>query len=110
MWDPEANILYPHTVLLREPGVVNDYGRKRDNGPPTVTRKAYVEYKMRLVRDIKGQQTMSSTTVYLNGSDGPLELTSEWSCTLPSGESRPILMVDRYSDEDGDEFEVLHLQ
>lgn len=109
-WDPSADELYPHYVTLVAPGAMNAYGRNAE-GSPTLERSAHVEFKMRMVRDVAGEKTMSSVTVYINGQNGTCpNLTTEWKVTLPDGTSRPILSVDRYADEDGDLHEVIHLQ
>ncbi len=111
-WDSEANDLFPHTVTLTAPGAVNGYGRKAVGGTP-VTCSALVEYKMRMVRSGKGEETSSSIAVYLSGEDGVLNITTEWSLQLPGeteAQSRPILSVARYADEGGDLLEVAYLQ
>lgn len=108
-WDPEANSLFPHEVTLTAPGALNDWGRKVAGASPT-TVNALVEYKMRQVRNVKGDLAASSITVYLSGANGLTGVATDWSITLPDGTSRPILSVARYPDEDGDMVEVLNLQ
>jgi hypothetical protein len=107
-WDAEMEDLLPHTVTLTAPGNRNAYGRLIPGASPS-TRAALVEYKMRLVRTLDGTETSSSITVYLSGSGGVSGITPEWTLTLPDSTSRPILSVDRYADDDGDLYEVVHL-
>lgn len=108
-WDPEANDLFPQQVTLTAPGALNDWGRKAAGASPT-TVNALVEYKMRQVRNIKGDLAASSITVYLSGEDGLTNVATDWTITLPDGTSRPIMAVDRYPDEDGTMLEVVRLQ
>lgn len=108
-WDPEANELFPHTVTLTAPGAVNQYGRHVDGASPD-TVAAHVEYTMRQVRNIQGELTASSITVNISGVEGIKGVTPEWKVTLPDGTSRPIVSVSRHADENGDLWEVVHLQ
>lgn len=108
-WDVEANSLFPHTVTINPPGALNNYGRQADGSSPD-TVPAYVEYKMRQVRNVKGELSASSITVYLSGEEGVKSITPEWKVILPDGSSRPIVSVSRYADEGGDMFEVVYLQ
>jgi hypothetical protein len=108
-WDVEANDLFPHTVTITPPGAKNAYGREVA-GVGGATRRALVEYTMRMVRDMKGDETLSSITVYLSGAGGVSGITPDWTLVLPDTSSRPILSVSRYPDETGDLIEVVHLQ
>lgn len=108
-WDPEADILFPHTVTLTAPGAVNSYGRKTAGTGP-IERAALVEHKVRAIRKIDGTETASGVTVYLSGSGGVTGVTTDWTVVLPDDTSRPIVSVDRFADETGDLLEVIHLQ
>ena len=109
-WDAEAGSLFPHTITIEAPGALNNYGRTTDAVGSGTSKAAYVEYKMRQVRNGQGEQTMSSIAVYISGSGGTSGITPLWTLTLPDGTTRPILSVNRFADEDGDLIEVAYLQ
>ncbi len=108
-WDAEADELFPQSVTIAAPGSLNAYGRHAAGSSPAA-RACLIEYKMRQVRNVAGEESMSSIAVYLSGSGGVTNITPEWTLTLPDGTSRPILSVSRFPDETGDLIEVAYLQ
>jgi hypothetical protein len=96
-----------HTVLIAP-----RTGQTRFNQPTygsNVTHKAVVVDQVQMVRDHNGEQVVSNTAVYLDGSPARTELALESRITLPDGKAYPILSISRYPDEHGDYVAVVYL-
>lgn len=96
--------LYPHVVSVAAPATTKNL---RGEGAPGVG----VEYPARVVnshrefRNDGGDVVASETQVWVCGLSGA---TTEHVITLPDGSTPPLVRVDRFPDEDGDQHEVLY--
>lgn len=97
--EPELVALMPHTVTVEAYASQDRYGKPAYGAAASY--KAMVEQKVRQVRNLAGEEAVSTTTVYL---DAVAAITPRDRVTLPaafSPRTPPIINVSRFSDENG---------
>lgn len=75
---------------------INEYGEPVPGVPTSYP--ARVEYEHTMTRDSQGQEVLSKSQVYLDGTVG---VTAKDEITLPDGSKPLILSVEATPDEDG---------
>lgn len=102
--EPEFLDLMPDTIVARAPGTARNLrGELTGLGEP-VPHRARVVYRARALRNDAGDVVTSSTQAYVYGAPG---LTTEYVITLPDGSEPPVIMVERFPDEDGPHHEIV---
>lgn len=98
--------LFVHTLTIAPYTGVNSYGEATHGTP--VSYSAYIEGRMRIIRDSQGQERVSSATCYVATTAA---ISPKDKLTLPSGwtpQTPAILAVQRVADERGDSHVVLY--
>jgi hypothetical protein len=62
--------------------------------------KAYIATSDRIVRSVEGEEVVSKTQLFVNGSDAT-QITLKDELTLPNGSKPPIIGIDLLYDEKG---------
>lgn len=94
----------PHTVTIEPFASLDQYGTKTYGS--SVTHRARVQGKIRMVRSVTGEEVVSHITVYM----GPVTVGAQDRITLPSPflPAQPaILDVQHVSDESGQHHTVV---
>lgn len=96
--------LFPHTITLESYAGVDGYSKPRYGSPTSYT--ARVEYKARLVKDSRGNEVVSSATVYLM--IVPPGLSDKDRITLPDGKKPVIITVEIQADTSANYFAIIY--
>lgn len=103
-WDDDLYELFPNTVQIISPGATRNAHGRRVVGPPEETVQCLIEYKIRQVRNVKGENTSSSAAIYFPQgavSFPDLPELADYVFVLPDDSRRPTVAVDRFYDEEG---------
>lgn len=101
--------LMTQTVTVAPYSGQNGSGEASYGSP--VSYSARVVGKSRMVRNMTGQEVLSSKTVYLYGAS--LSFSTKDRVTLPNGnvpQTPPIIAVSQFPDDEGDHHSVLYMQ
>lgn len=96
--EPELLALMPHTIEVYLHEGFNDYGEPSYSTAPTLYR-AMVEEKPNMVRDMFGEEVVSSHVAYV-ASTARIPATAR--VVLPDGSEPPLIRASAYYDESGD--------
>jgi hypothetical protein len=102
----EFEDLLADTITLEPPTGTDEYEKPTYGAAVTV--KAHLSGKLRKVRDLQGEERVSTLSATVNGTPGA---TPAWRITLPVGWDPPqpqILAVLKAADENGAHHEVVY--
>lgn len=89
--------LMPHSIIVNSFSSINGYG-KPTFATAATTYQGLIQYKQKLIKTGSGQEKISTAQVVLNCTG---TINSDDKITLSDGTIRPILGIERLSDDEG---------